>query len=406
MESLEKTTHDWFRLDEIYYRKYLMSKFVEPLRKISFNYCHIAIAKNGGLMAFVKKSKTFLLENNLIKDHILVYYQNGHKEAEPIKFEDNKTIVLFEFTKDEDLICLVSDGKLYRFDIYSLKSDFDYVGLTFSENNIIDAKLFNNCMIMLTENGDFYINNNINESNSLQLLSIKKYIPDFIYLNYSSSLSTLNIKNNLSIELSNTDKFYPNDFLLIPSSNSLSGKLELIIPHPKQGIIIYEENSTVPKYLKKDIITNLTKQSGNDPYDKSCDLGCILKIILSSNNSYIALFNTEGLIFVMPSNLNTEEMSISETGLMFSFPFQMMWCSEDCIVSYNQGLIHLIGPDNKTYKITTRTNNAFIVQETDGIRVVEDDHVDFIQRVSKDLIDSIFPLSIDPSKKLLEVYKV
>ena len=77
MESLEKTTHDWFRLDEIYYRKYLLAKFTEPIRKISFNSCHIAVAKNGGLMAFIKKSKHFLLENTLIKDHILVYYQNG-----------------------------------------------------------------------------------------------------------------------------------------------------------------------------------------------------------------------------------------------------------------------------------------------------------------------------------------
>jgi vacuolar protein sorting-associated protein 16 len=405
MEALEKTSHDWFLLDEIYYRKFLMAKFPEPLKRINYGSCHIAVAKNGGLIAFVRKTKHFILDvHNPIKDSILIYYQNGVKEVDPIKFDPKETIILFEFTKEEDLICLLCDGRLYRFDIFCMKYDFDFIGLTFSGNNIIDAKLIGNSIMMLTENGDFYFNHNLNESSSLMYFSMKRYIPDFPYINYISSCGTLNLKNNLSTEIKNSEAYYPSEYAMIPPSNSSSGRHELLIPHPKHGLIIYVEGDNTVKYMKKNVQLPLSKQSGMDSFDSE-DLGKIVKIMVSSNNSYVAFYNTDSRVYVFPTSLNSEEMSISLTGANLQQPFQMMWCSEDCIVASGQGNIYLIGPDDKS-KILSSKTNCYIVQEIDGIRVIEDDHVDFIQRVSKELSDAIFPLSIDPSKKLIEVYKV
>jgi len=256
MDALEKTTHEWIKIQEnVFYSKIKLSIFPDPIKKINFSNCHIAVAKNGGLMAFIKKSKHLIMEpNNPIKDNVLIYYQNGIKEVEPIKVDFSETIVLFEFTEDEDLICLLADGRLYKFDINLLTYDFDFLGLAFGDNNIIDARLFNRGLIILTENGDFYINYNVKEPNSILFLNTKKYIPDFCYYNFVSNISTTDLKGNVNPNaqnIKNNELFYPSDFCMIPDVHSSSGKNELLIPHPKAGVILYIENDNIVRYIKK-----------------------------------------------------------------------------------------------------------------------------------------------------------
>ena len=75
MENLEKSTISWERLGEVYYRKYSLSKLKDFKGKISYSQCHIAISRNGGLLAFIKKSKTFIMDiTNPIKYSIRIFY--------------------------------------------------------------------------------------------------------------------------------------------------------------------------------------------------------------------------------------------------------------------------------------------------------------------------------------------
>lgn len=409
MDSLEKTTHEWFRLGEVYYRKFLMSKFIEPYKRLTFNSCHIAVARNGGMIAFVKKTKHFIIDvNNPIKDSILVYYQNAHRDSDFIKFENKENIILFEFTAEEDLICLLASGKLYTFDIFLLNYDFEFMGITFEDNPIVDARLIDRSLYMLTENGDIYYCHNYKEPSSIVYFSIKKIIQDYPYVNYVSSCCTSVLKkeyNPNSASMKSAEIYYPSEFIIIPASKSSSGRNELILPHPKHGLIIYVENDSTVKYMKDSRQVALTKQCGIDLYSDK-DLGKIMKLMISPDNSYVAFFNTDGKVFVMPSTLKEDEVSVSVTkDLTIVSPFQMLWCSEDCIICLSGNTITLIGPEDQTRKLTTKSN-SYLVSEIDGIRVIQDDQIEFIQRVSNELVDSIFPLSFDPSKKLLEAYKV
>lgn len=412
MDALEKTTHEWIKIQEnVFYRKFKISLFPEPMKKLNFSNCHIAVAKNGGLMAFIKKSKHLIMEsNNLIKDNVLIYYQNGIKDVDPIKVDFNETIILFEFTEDEDLICLLSDGRLYKFDINLLSYDFDFLGLTFADNNIIDARLFNRGLILLTENGDFYINYNINDPNSILFFSTKKYIPEFTYYNFVSNISTTELKGNVNPNaqnIKNNELFYPSDFCIISDIYSSSGRNELIFPHPKGGIILYIENDNIVRYIKKNIQKEYNKLSLNDIQEED-DLKKIIKICISPSGSLISFYNIEKKLFVFSTQLTPESMSISSMNdirCKLQNPFQLMWCSDDCIVSYSDGIVGLLGPDN-IFECFEVRNNSYLVQEIDGIRIIQDTKVEFFQRVSKEMTESIFPLSFDSSKKLMEAYKL
>jgi len=50
MEQLEKSTNEWFRLGDVFYRKYKICNMEEQKYNIAYSFCHFAVSKNGGLM--------------------------------------------------------------------------------------------------------------------------------------------------------------------------------------------------------------------------------------------------------------------------------------------------------------------------------------------------------------------
>ena len=66
MEHLEKSTNEWFRLGDVFYRRYKLSSMEEQKYNISYSFCHFAVAKNGGLMGI------YLLKYLNIKSQITI----------------------------------------------------------------------------------------------------------------------------------------------------------------------------------------------------------------------------------------------------------------------------------------------------------------------------------------------
>ena len=191
----------------------------------------------------------------------------------------------------------------------------------------------------------------------------------------------------------------------------------MLLPHQKHGLIRiingkelqYIRHSTHEKYNKAIISDNPT----------SDDLGKIINMIMSPNKQYLALFNDIGNLFVFPVKFNFEEEQRrkSMTKLSFKNNYQILWCAEDCVVIVNNGSVFLVGPDDNLLKIdvvkkyqskssSNREVNLFCIEEVDGVRLIHDEGVDFIQKVSDDLHSSLSSFFSDPAKILLDAYIV
>ena len=81
---------------------YFKNKF-----KINFNDCHIAINKNGGLIAICKKNKNYfdIQKNSYVNNSILIMQQNAKKIFTiPITWDYSKRwIIGFDFSENENL---------------------------------------------------------------------------------------------------------------------------------------------------------------------------------------------------------------------------------------------------------------------------------------------------------------
>ena len=143
------------------------------------------------------------------------------------------------------------DGRIYKFDIFSFNFKYKLGSLVFDEDNIVSARLYENGFTCITQSGDFYLIKNIRDPDAILFAELKEVF----------------------------DGEIPNDYLFIPAEVSRSGALELLVTHPKHGVVIYYQNGSV-KYMKHSYQVDLSKTSGKDNYG-SDDLG---------NNMYILIY--------------------------------------------------------------------------------------------------------------------
>ena len=174
------------------------------LFKINFNYCHIAITKNGGLIAICKKKGFIDISRggNLGK-FIIVMYQDAKKIYNiPINWDYNKRwIVCLDFTKKDDLYGILNDGGIFKFNYYEEKYKEVVTSQTLKSEKVLKAKFFEKGFIAYTACHNFYIIKDIKDPFAIILCSFLDYV-DF--------------DENV-------------DFLPISSDNSSSDKIELLI---------------------------------------------------------------------------------------------------------------------------------------------------------------------------------
>lgn len=281
----------------------------------------------------------------------------------------------------------MDDGKIYKFDIFTRTFTYKIAGLEFNSNRIVSARLFQEGFVCLTQNNNFYIISDIK--------------------NPSSSLF-FNLSTLFGDEL-------PRDYLFISANDSLSEQTELLVPHPKNGLIRII-NGKEKQYIKHSTPTNYSKATVDD-YFSSDDLGKIINTVMSPNKQYLALFNEVGNLYVFPVkfNFDEEQRRKSSTKLTFKNNYQILWCAEDCVVIVNGGSVFLIGPNDNLLKIdvvkkhiksSSFNINLHAVEEIDGVRLIYDDGVDFVQKVSDDLHAALSSFFSDPAKILLDAYLV
>lgn len=408
--------------DNVIFMKEFLCKAKPIQGKIDFENCHVAMSKNGGLIAFIKRSNLFIMDNNPIKENVRVFCQDRSNEKR-IKYRNDdkeKQIVLFDFTDDEQLFAIFNEGTIYKFDIFNERFIEKTSGPTFKAEPIEKAKFFEKGFVALTKAGHFYVVKKMKEPSPVLFFPMKSVI---------------------------TIEMVP-DFIFIPANHSKSGKLELLFPNTLgHGIIRVVEQPdnkfsrneagvvTGVEYIQCDKCeTYYPDRSGLDAHG-SRDLGVISALAISPSFKQIALYRKEvKTVFFFHSTLDQsesyprkfavyqinekdDEKDKNEQRAILDEPQndQFLFCGEDAICLSGKRFIFVINVNNKTliYKISNKNpaiatltpQFSHCISEVDGLRVLTNEGVYFICKVSNELYDSCFPFSEEASKKLISAYK-
>ena len=444
------------------YMKETITDYSEvDMPKINFNFCHIAISKNGGLIAICKK-KGFIdcQKGNLLGKNVLVMFQDGKKRSyipTPEISGDKRSIACLDFTQKDELYGILNDGGIYKFNYLEKTIKEKVTSQVLKEEGVVNAKFFEKGFIAVTQFPNFY------------------YIKD--------------IKNPIAIlmtSMSGMVNISPNvDFLAIPGDNSSSGKIELLIANENEnggvfqiklneagqnlqvnfsedqnyrqivGTSIIKREKPVDFYIPNSPIDDKDKKGKKkDKKDKKKDkteaplpqmpkqdegvqneIGKINALAISPSGEKIAFYNSakktaflydstftgkyKEIHFNYDGNDNSKfENQEINNALDYKEGCQFLFCGEETLALSRQKFIILSNsnsPQSLVYNISEEEEVGAdeikhdilfskCIQEIDGIRFLTNDGVFMITQVPQELKEICDPFDKNTSKKLIEFY--
>ena len=236
VEALEQISLNFDKMDKNnYYTLQQITDFSKARSiKINFNFCHIAISKNGGLIAVCKKKSFFdTSRNSRLNKNIIVMFQNSKTKYEiPIDWDySRRWIICLDFILLQDLYGILNDGGIFKFKYKDKTKKEIPTSQRLQQEGVIKAKFYENGFIAYTKFENFYYIKNIKDPS-----------PIFMF-----STGIINLSPNF-------------DFLMISPDNSSSGKLELLMTNEKGDGIIHTEQKLTGENIQRRIIDENTSE--------------------------------------------------------------------------------------------------------------------------------------------------
>ena len=433
IEALEQMSYNFDKMDKNnYYMIQQISDFTkERSIKINFNYCHISISKNGGLIAICKKKAFFdTARNSKLNKNVIVMFQDSKTRYDiPIDWDYSKRwIISLDFLFLQDLYGILNDGGIFKFKYKEKIKKEIPTSQRLQQEGVIKAKFYENGFIAYTKFENFYI-----------IKNIKDPTPIFMF-----NTGIINISQNF-------------DFLMISPDNSSSGKLELLMTNEKGEGVLHTEQNLTGENIKREILDEKTSQlvglnvilkGSPEPYiinnfedintntvNKGKDennFGKITCIAQSPSGRKIAFYNSEKKVaYLMDStlmgdykkinfNYNDEDKSDMEknelkTILDFQEGYQFLFCGEDTLALSGQRFIIISKPKAETaltylihegggMQAIQGTLFSRCISEVDGLRYITNDGIFLLTKVPKEFFDLCYTFSKAEIKRYIKIY--
>ena len=432
--------------------------------KINFKDCHVAISKNGGLIAICKKKDFYdIQKHSYINYNILVMQQNAkHIITIPISWNNKKRwIIGFDFSENENLYGICNDGTIYKFDLLLREAKEQVTSEIFIKEKIYKVKFIERGFIALTNFGAFYYVKDFKDISPKTMFQMKAMLEfsnnvDFIAIppqaSKSGKLELLftNEKGDGVIRvMEQPDKY---DYNILPIE--INGKTEITIDQVselkelelKPFIKMQGENEIINtktirnnnidnNEINTNTIENNTDTNININKDenetKNNTIGKIKTMAISPSYEQIAFYNSKGNIYLFSSKFDKKrkEMKFDLNGefdeeekeelndILNNYNnnyYQFLFCGEDAIALYGKKFVLITNISKKTliYKIIEddvpyskeELVYAKCISEVDGIRIMTNNGVYFISKVDKNLYKTCYPFENNSAKKLLKAY--
>lgn len=340
--------------------------------KIKFSDYYIAISRNGGLIAFCVKQGHYSKELN---KKLMVMFQDSQKRYTVKVNWDNlkKYVVCMDFTPKQDLYVILNDGNVFKVDYNAGKLKQKISPSKLTEAGLITAKFFEKGFIALTNGGEFYYINDIKNMFAVKMISP---IPPLLNFDEKTDFMPIPSDNTQSkkIELLITRQEEEGGILVVPLKEDTenvqmnpigeTGYFEILgmsyVTRESQHQLIVSTNISSPedkgkkKKKKNEIVVNPPKIENLGTQN---EIGLICAIAISPNNEKVAfynrneqkafLFNTdfEGkyreVYFKCKNSLNYDEYQQEiEEALKYVEGCQFLFCGEDILaISFERVII-------------------------------------------------------------------
>ncbi|KAG9024451.1 hypothetical protein FRB95_011464 [Tulasnella sp. JGI-2019a] len=349
MASVQHPTVSWEAMQDgsVFYRKHEVYTMQWKVRNLG-DYI-VAGARYGGPIAMIRDPHKVVAfgSNQFSKPTVQVFSSSGELLL-TIPWDQGKLVSL-GWTFEEQLVILNDEG-MYR--LYDLQGEYKQfsLGSEASEVGIIDAKIYEQGIVAMTTH--------------VTLMEVKGW----------------------------------------------TGTKPLVLAHPGfseppscWGLI--EPDLTISRHVEVLLSHEATLFSIDslECLDQHLSRGPFVKLSVSPNGKWLALLTAANLLWVVSSDFQTSSAEYDCAAEGLGDPRQLVWCGNDAVILAWDSLVLVVGPSGQALR-HFYDSPPFVVSEMDGVRIVNNEHCDFIQTVPASTEKVFRPVSDDSGAILLDAF--
>lgn len=307
----------------------------------------VACAPFGGPIAVIRDdSKIVQLYAESALRKLRIFNSAGVQIAESVWKNPGGRLIGMTWTEDQILVCVTQDGSVYRYNIHAelIQDGAITMGRECFENSVVECVFWGNGMVC------------INEANQIFC------IPDF--------------KNPKPCQLANPNlEELPLCMAVIEPQYTMSGNVEVLLGVDDHVLLVEEDG---------------VQQLGDG-------LGPLQKMVVSQNGKLLASFTHDGRLLVMSTDFSKIIFEYNcESALP---PEQLAWCGMDSVLLYWDDMLLMVGPYGDPVRYVY-DEPIMLIPECDGVRVLSNTSMEFLQRVPDSTV-SIFKIGSTSPAALL-----
>ncbi|XP_022759131.1 protein VACUOLELESS1-like isoform X2 [Durio zibethinus] len=336
---------------QLLYNRYYRKPELYPMRwkHVDLSRNKVACAPFGGPIAVIRDdSKIVQLYSESALRKLRIFASSGVLISDTVWKHPGGRLIGMSWTEDQTLICIVQDGTVYRYNVHAeLIEPNVSLGKECFEQNVVECVFWGNGVVCLTEGGLLFC------------------IPDF--------------KVMRPCQLAETGaEDLPNCMVVVEPKYTVSGNVE-VLAGIGDGILTVDED-------------------GVHRVEGEAVQGPVQKMVVSWDGKYLAIFTHDGRILV--TDINFEGVLLEYNCESALPPEQLAWCGLDSVLLYwDDTPLLMVGPRGDPLHYFY-DEPLVLIPECDGVRILSNTSMDFLQRVPDSTV-SIFKIGSTSPAALL-----
>ncbi len=359
----------WERVKDRFYR--VRECYSLSWRDIDLDDYMIAMSPFGSSIALYKlESRVREYKHSDIKSSGISIFSSYGKLIYQINWNQlsNGKIASIGFTDNEHLFIVKQDGTIREYIDFEGNFNEFSLGPEAESNGIVDCRFWGNGLVALLSNNRFVTVTNFDEPRP-------KLLAELPVLSSNKGKETA-ISTNTETAAKNLEQIH--GWTVILPEDTLNQTIEVIVSYGKTVVIV-------------DTAIAVDQLFQEGPFEF---------ISSSPNGGFVSLYSSKaGTSWVISADFQRKLSEYrSDTN---DIPTNLSWCGNDAIVIAWQDELRLIGPDNAIATFYYDTNIT-ISAEIDGVRILTNDKLEFLSRVSNITVEAFRIGSTAPSAVLLD----
>ncbi|KAK4846180.1 hypothetical protein QYF36_014058 [Acer negundo] len=315
---------EWQLVYNRYYRK--PEHYQMRWKHIDLSRNKVACAPFGGPIAVIRdESKIVQLYAESALRKLRIFNSAGVLISETVWKHPRGRLIGMSWSDNQTLVCIVRDGTVYRYNIHAEVIEPNVsMGPECFEDNVAECVFWGNGVVCVTDTNRYFC------------------IADF--------------KTMTVCELARPEevKELPHCVAVIEPKYTLTGNVEVLIG-VDTGILMLDEDGV-----------------------QKVDDNLVQKMAVSPNGSFVACFTHDGRLVV--NNMDFSNPVIDQTCESALPPEQLAWCGMDSILLYWDDMLLMVAPQAEPVRYFY-DEPVFLIPECDGVRILSNTSMEFLQRV-------------------------